>query len=290
MRIEPSSVERLFSAFRTHRRIFVVLDRYNGDPLTSQGGAGELSYLALRDEALAEQPERSPALACLEWDQPGHLGVLEATLDLATREQQQPPWRPSICAWATAPREASAELLTRCLGRSLRCTLQPGSTNYLRYFDPRVFPRLAQILGSTDFAQPLLEWHQLDRDGSLVCLPIAGDPAQDGTTALRLWADDIRAAVVRIELMSRTAAAAACRGRVVAHTDNAQVDAALRDAASRGLLTDDDAVAFATRAIVDGTNFTRHPDLDAWCSRAHGSGIPLDDIVGSAQSSPTPTV
>ncbi len=297
MKIQQSDREATLSQFRMGGSVLVLVDRFNADPLEALSHAGlpRPAVLPLEDQAFLHQPDRAPALLELRWDEPRHLEIFDWTLSQAERERLEPPWRPRICAWLFTDGATGLPAVRRTMSTALRCSLQPGRTSYLRYFDPRVFPRLVQRLGHVAIEQVIREWHQFDRDGSMLRIVSdvqAEDTMRSSSPLLRLFDPDRRDAVMRIEQLSLAAAAFARRGIVVLHQDNDRIDAALRDAKARGLTDDDDCIAFATRVVVDGTGFTAHPDLPDWCERARTAGIPFDAVVASAfltTPSPAPT-
>ena len=121
----------------------------------------------------------------------GTFEIFDWTLSQAERERLEPPWRPRICAWLFTDGATGLPAVRRTMSTALRCSLQPGRTSYLRYFDPRVFPRLVQRLGHVAIEQVIREWHQFDRDGSM--LRIVSDVQAEDTMAFVISA----AALVR---------------------------------------------------------------------------------------------
>lgn len=277
----------LFDRFKTWGGLTLLYDRWSGEPLldaaesegndTAQAVLAELcaEALSLQDQMFDEAPQRSPALLRLNWGSPVHL----TALDWSVREAQAGKLN---CAWLHS--SATAEHLQRALSKKLDAELHARQRVYLRWFDPRVMPRLAQIVEAEAFAQflaPIEHWFQLDRDGALLQIqqransvtPRSGRP-------LRLTTSEVSQAILRVGCLSRTASALACLGQVLTHADNERIDRQLQAAQDHGL-DEDNQVAFATLALSQGATFVAHPDLPQWCQLSAEHGLPLADVVAS---------
>lgn len=291
LQTQQAASDLLFDKFKTWGGLSLLFDRWAGDPLLDAAaqecddaafaGVADLGAeaLALQDEMFDEEPQRSPALLRLNWGNPVHL----AALDWNLREAQA--GRLS-CAWLQS--SAPTEQLQRALSKKLEAELHPRQRMYLRWFDPRVMPRLAQIVKAGAFAQflaPIEHWLQLDRDGAILQIRQRAD---SGTLSagrpLRLTSSEASQAVLRVECLSRTASALALCGQVLTHADNERIDCQIQAAQAHGL-DDDNQVAFATLALSQGAAFTAHPELPQWCQLSAQHGLPLADV---ATSHPNP--
>jgi hypothetical protein len=285
MQAEAASAANLLGALTTswkiRGRLWLLLDRFNADSVAQAPGAETCQSLPLRDAIFKEQPQRSPLLLALDEDKTAHWELLDWSVQSALTEVAQLPYRPSVCAWLST--DAKPEVLNVALEKKLRVRLEVEQTSYLRYFDPRVMPRLAQIVGPTAFAEflsPVRLWQQLDRDGELLSFdpPLAAKPVP-----FTAWRPDAaqRAALLRVEDISRTANQLARLGRSLKHAHNEHLDALLVAAEQLGLLKSEDRIAYAVHAQCKGKAFTAHPKLPAWCETALTAGIAFDDVVES---------
>ena len=277
----------LFDRFKPWGGLTLVLDRWSGDPLldaaesessdTAQKELAGLSAeaLPLQDEMFDEAPWRSPVLLRLNWGNPTHLAALDWSLHHAHAGLLH-------CAWLHS--SATSAQLQIDLSKKLEAELHPLQRMYLRWFDPRVMPRLAQILEPDAFAQflaPIEHWFQLDRDGALLQIRQPAEPATGAPArALRLATPESSQAVLRVAALSRTASALTLLGQVLTHADNERIDCQIQAAQAYGL-DDDNQVAFATLALSQGTAFTAHPDLAQWCQLSAEHGLPFADVAAS---------
>jgi len=273
------------------------LDRQLQDPLAP---ANELPASLPVVHALGvkdlydESPDRSPLLLALHWHEPGHLAWLDWSVNLAVAEWAQSPYRPSLCAWLAAGEGASAfNQLPDRLEKRLLCRVQSNPAGapqdaYLRYFDPRVLPRVLQLLSAAQrraLLSPTRAWYQMDRDGSLLRhLPLqsASDPAI--ATGLPLCFDAVTtAALQRIDRLSRLAQTLQDQGDSVLHEFNERLDQALCRAVSLGLTEEADQVAFASACFRDD-DFVKRPDLPRLCRLAAESGLPFDAVLSQSSA------
>ncbi len=271
--------EALYSLAREHGHVFVLVDRFSNDPLRTElaalAPADRPRCFALKDAIFSDAPERAPALLQLEHGAASHMSLLDRTLQLSLEEANRPGQPRAICAWIVTAAEGTS--LARGMSRGLDASAN-GQRIYLRYFDPRVMPRLAQFLGdgASSLAWPASTWCQLGRQGEWLRF----DAAQTlpSTLGLRLDARQ-SAALERVESINKVAARLALEGLELAHARDPEVDTALQGARDAGLRDSDDQEAYALRCLRDGEAFLRHPRLHEWVQLARDAGVPFDAVM-----------
>jgi Domain of unknown function (DUF4123) len=297
----------LFNRWHEHGQLCVLLDRFRGDPSETDDAPGALGdtagphpkLLPLEHPGFAQAPEQAPALLMLEHGTPGHMAWLEWSVRAARQEWATRPWRPNVCAWLTPapvpahslnPNLLPVVALQRHLSQRLHSIWNADTAHntphYLRYFDPRVLPRLLQVLAPESraaFLSPVADWFQLDRDGTW--LHLQSSPGLDAR-AVNLRFDAAQSQVLsRSQALSRTAQALADAGHVLPFADNSRIDAALEQGQTLGLTQNDDLVTFATNALLYGVAFSEHADLPTWCRAAQG-GAALADAIADTPLGP----
>jgi Domain of unknown function (DUF4123) len=288
--------ERLYNLTRQHdsryAHIYLLLDRHSEHPLKEAIQAladSDKLCLPLADEVFKDNPEQSPLLVCLQTQQPQHLQLLEQSIALALEQASQASSLRSMCAWIIT--NAPPQRLQSALTQKLKAYWPNNQSIYLRYFDPRVMPRLMHILPSQQQAQllgPVHIWCQLGRDGQWhTHRPVAtthASQASEATTGhLRLGAS-LAQAVDRIELVNLSAAQLARQGHSVPHSQDAAIDTALQTAQSLGLANADDAIAYAWRALLHASPFTAHPALPQLIQQARTDHLPLEALLAERLS------
>jgi Domain of unknown function (DUF4123) len=277
---------RLFNLTRLHDSryecIYLLLDRHSEHPLKDSIEALpdiNSTSLPLLDEIFQDNPEQSPLLLCLQCQQPPHMQLLEQSIALALEQASQPSSLRSMCAWIVS--DAQPKRLQNALTQSLKAHWPGNQSIYLRYFDPRVLPRLIHILPPEQQAQLLglvHIWCQLGRDGQWITHWPADDMPISLIGGLRPSANHA-AAIDRIELVNLAAAQLARRGNTVPHSQDETIDHALQAAQKLGITSQEDTVAYAWRAVLHHKAFTAHPALPQLIQQAITSGLRLDTLL-----------
>jgi Domain of unknown function (DUF4123) len=283
--------ESLYRLFREYGRTYLLIDRFDGDlPFeeldTSAVPAPEL--YPLRDPIFADAPGRSPALLALDQGHASHLELLDMSVVAALRQVSSIDVPRSICAWLFC--HAEPAILALNLSRRLTARFADGKSVYLRYFDPRVTPRLAQLLGAhaaDRLFAPVQVWCQLGRDGGFVRHD--SRPTLNALASVELHLDKPTSlAVQRIERINLVASTLARGGMVLGHERDSDIDAALVAAATLGVERTEDQISYATWAIRDGAEFTQHAAVGACIERAQRTAVPLEDLLTDSLWPATP--
>lgn len=276
---------------RKYGRTILLLDPFAGSHL--QENIEELTSppahrLMLDDPIFKEDFRSAPLLVELLNAEPTHQDLLAQSITRAQEQVCNSAGPHGVCAWLFT--DVSLTRLQRALRQRLDARYPRGARIYLRYFDPRVMPRLAVLLGPptdrpvrpfSDFAQllgPVLTWCHLDREGLLHCHdnPQPANHANDGY--LR-FDESTAAAIDRIELINLTARALIQRAIPCKQSDDAVIDTHLVEAQKLGLHAADDLVAYGWRALHYGAPFTSQPMLPGLITQAATHGIPFDALL-----------
>jgi hypothetical protein len=283
---------RLFNLTRLHDSrndyTYLLLDRHTEHPLKESIEALPDAHsisLPLKDALFKDNPDQSPLLLCLHNQQAAHMQVLEQSITLALEQTSQAGSLRSVCAWivsAAAPKQLQNSLSEKLLA------YWPGSEGiYLRYFDPRVMPSLMRILPPAQQIQLLGKadtWCQLGRDGQWLSYSPAHN-ADNTPTSVTQRSGTLRPsqahaqAIDRIELVNITATQLANLGHNMPHSQDATIDAALLAARKLGIQQDEDAIAYAWRAVLHQSLFTAHPALPELIAQSVSSGLRLDTVL-----------
>ncbi len=268
----------------------VVLDQSAGNPLLD--GLEELTPPAktvlLDDPFFNGDLGLAPMLLELLHAHPGHQALLEQSIDIGRQQVSDIHTPPAICAWLYSYQPLAA--LQQAMRLRLDATYPEGERILLRYFDPRVLPRLCQLLSAPRPAsaeeqcsfQQLLGlaqvWCHFDRNGQWVRHDNPQPEVDQPNWYLRFDAPTA-AAIDRIEAINLTARALAQRGLACQQGDDAIIDAHLIVAHSLGLSDVDDQAAYAWRALRYGTPFTSHVRLGNLIKLALEQGLPLEVVL-----------
>jgi hypothetical protein len=289
-------------------RTILLLDPFAGRHLVEdiEGlTAPPAQRLILDDPIFKDDLQSAPLLVELLNDEPTHQGVLAQSITRAQEEVFNLAGPHSVCAWLFS--DVSFTRLQRAMRQRLDARYPHGGRIYLRYFDPRVMPRLAELLRSpnarpvapfSDLAQllgPVRTWCHLDREG---LLQRHDNPqlTNHANAAYLRFDESTAAAIDRIEVINLTARALIQRAMPCKQSDDAAIDTHLLEARKLGLHSADDLVAYGWRAQHYGAPFTSQPILPGLITQAATHGIPFDAILEehlSARafdglSSPTP--
>ena len=275
----------LQNSWREHRWLHVLVDRYDDpalhDEVEAVAAAERPAWWPLKDAMFREAPERSPALLALDYHRAAHGALLEHSVSLAWQQVQRGDAR-SLCAWIFSA--SDAQTLASAMSRRLDVLYPNARRIYLRYFDPRVMPRLAQIVGDhaapSQLLVPVQTWCQYGRDGEW--LELSAPPGVAGT-AVRPDAKQAQA-IDRIALINQVAHHLARQGSVLPHSADAEIDRALVHAQTLGLTEDDDLVACAVHAWPHGLQALANPEFLTCIERARDTGLPLATILAAGQA------
>jgi hypothetical protein len=277
---------RLFNLTRLDERrydcIYLLLDRHSEyplkDPIAALHDAGSIC-LPLLDSIFKGNPELSPLLVCLQCQQPEHMRVLELSISLTLEQASLPVSLRNVCAWLIS--DATPKRLQAALKVRLQAQWPGPQSIYLRYFDPRVMPRLLSILPAQLQAElfgPVHYWCQLGRDGQWLChTPPVDLPTQSISGLAPCHEQTVT--IDRIALVNLTAAELRRQGQPAPHSLDSAIDDALLAGRKLGITDDEDIVAFAWRAIAYQSSFTHHLELSELIEQALSSGLPLDRLL-----------
>lgn len=164
-----------------------------------------------------------------------------------------------------------------------------GEQRYLRYFDPRVLPRLLPQLAAQNIRNrhishasatllgPIQTWCHLDQNGQLLRHE---NPHPSHRSIVRMRFDALTASAVdRIEAINMTIRVLRQQGYFRDQPNELVIDTELVAAQALGLADNEDLVAYAWRAILYGRTFVSHESLHELASKARVLGIPFDAMV-----------
>jgi Domain of unknown function (DUF4123) len=271
--------ERLFNAGLQHSNVYLLLDRFTEYPLQDEiqslPDADELCW-PLLDSLFEDSPQQSPMLVQLHRSSPEHQAIVLSSITQAL-EQSNASLR-SICGWIYTYEEP--QRLQSALTQRLTAHWPNNQSIYLRYFDPRVMPRLMHILPPAHQAQllgPVHTWCQLGRDGQWLSHSPPANLPISLIGGLRPSAAHAQA-IDRVELINITAAQLVSQGHAVPHSQDAAIDEALQKAHQLSIKIDEDKLAYAWRAVAYKNKFTAHASLADCIANALSSGLPLDTL------------
>lgn len=286
----PRIDEVLYSLSRQYGRTMLLLDRFKGAPLQEEIDAltPPANGLPLDDPIFGDDMQRTPLLLELQHGEPSHQVILEKSIAHAQEQTRQVGGAFHVCAWLFG--NISLERMRYALRQRLNAGYPRGERIYLRYFDPRVMPRLAQLLDRSekcshrqqpDFGQllgPVRTWCQLDREGKFLRLdnPRPSDTLLGGHLNFDVEA---ASAIDRIQLINLTVCALRKRATPCKQDDDAVIEAHLLAAQKAGLREHGDQIAYAWRAVKYGRTFTLHPQLGEWVMHAAEQGAPLEALL-----------
>lgn len=292
-------VEALNVLSRQYGRMVLLLDPFAGNHLldTIDALPSPAHCVRLDDPLFKGDPQSAPLLVELLSTEPSHQELLAQSITRAHEQVRNPGVPHSVCAWLFT--DVSLKRLQQAMRQRLDARYPKGARIYLRYFDPRVIPRLSVLLGpATDAPTPLHSnlsqlfgpvrtWCHLNREGLLQ----RHDNPQSETPAFGgfLRFDETTAAAVdRIEAINLTARALAERTILCKQNDDAVIDTHLVQAQQLGLRDTCDLISYAWRAMHYGPAFTSDPMLPALIAQAATHGIPFDALLESRAPSNRP--
>jgi hypothetical protein len=283
--------ETLAALSRQYGRAVLLLDPFAGNHLLPAIDAlvsPPPQCLKLDDPIFKNDLQNAPLLVELLSDEPAHHDLLEQSIIRAQEQARDRGGPHHVCAWLFT--DVPLKRLQQALRQRLDACYPNGERIYLRYFDPRVMPRLSVLLGSsTDRPTPLdstvsqllgpvKTWCHLDREGQLQRHD--NPQSTDGVFDRRLHFDEpLAAAVDRIEAINLTAHALIRRALPCRQSDDAVIDTHLLQAQNLGLRMTEDLVAYAWRATHHGAPFASQPKLSELITQAVTHGIPFEALL-----------
>jgi hypothetical protein len=283
--------EALAALSRQYGRTVLLLDPFAGNHLISAIDAlisPPAHCLRLDDPIFKNDLQSAPLLVELLNDEPTHQDLLAQSIIRAQEQARNSGGPHHVCAWLFT--DVPLKRLQQALRQRLDARYPKGARIYLRYFDPRVMPRLKVLLGTptagpmppySNFSQllgPVRTWCHLDREGLLRRHdnPLAANQAFGGY----LHFDETTAAAIdRIEDINLTARALIQRDIPCKQSDDAVIDTHLVQAQALGLHDTDDLVAYAWRATNHGAPFTSQLKLHELITQGTTHGIPFDALL-----------
>lgn len=283
--------EALQGLARKYGRTILLLDPFAGSHLQQE--IEELTsppahHLVLGDPIFKDDPQSAPLLVELLDDEATHQDLLAQSITRAREQVCNSAGPHSVCGWVFT--DVPLARLQRALRLRLDARYPQGERIYLRYFDPRVMPRLAELLGPptgrpappfSDLAQllgPVRTWCHLDREG-LLQRHENPQPSNQANDAYLRFDETTAAAIDRIEVINLTARALIQRAIPCRQSDDAVIDTHLVEAQRLGLHAADDLVAYGWRALHYGAPFTSQPILPGLIKQAMTHGIPFDALL-----------
>ena len=287
-RLERARIdEALYQLSRQYGRVILLVDRFGHKPMDDYLAEFEgppPACLPLDDKMFAEDLGRAPLLIELLHTIPAHYTLLQHSIALAQEQSARTNGLYAVCGWlfggATLKRTRS-ELTKRLDAR------YPQHRVYLRYFDPRVMPRLATMLAPinenrnspnssfTDLLGPVDVWCHLDGHGRLVRHDKSEQRHKTCGGEMR-FDEKLSQAIDRIEACNLTIDELDSRPSLRNHRNDAAIDGYLLAAGQRGVHDQQDQVAYAWRAAAYGQAFINHPQLQDFILSALASGTPLE--------------
>lgn len=274
-----------------HGRCVLLLDPFGGNHLKAAIDAlvsPPAQRVRLNDPIFKEDLESAPLLIELFSTEKTHQELLAQSITRAQEEARNTAGPRGVCAWLFT--DVPLQRLQQAMRQRLNAQYPNGERVYLRYFDPRVMPRLAELLGSptdkpmppysslTHLLGPIHTWRHLNREGHLQRHDNP-QPTNAGFGGYLHFDQTTSAAIDRIEGINLTARALLQRAIPCKQSDDGMIDTHLRHAKSLGLTQIADWVAYAWRAMHHGTAFTRHSMLHQLIAQAASNGIPFDVLV-----------
>lgn len=283
--------EALDALSQQYGRTVLLLDRYAGNHLSQAVDAltsPPAQCLRLDDPIFKNEPQSAPLLVELLSTEASHQDLLAQSITRAQDRVRHASGPCSVCAWLFT--DVSLTRLQQAMRKRLDAHYPGGVRIYLRYFDPRVMPRLSVLLDTSvagpnplhsnlsQLLGPVRTWCHLNREGLLQRHD--NPPPEHPPFGGFLRFDQIRAdAIDRIGAINLTARALIQRAIPCKQSDDAVIDTCLVEAQKRGLHDTADVVAYAWRAMHFGAPFTSDPMLDELITQAATHSVPFDALL-----------
>lgn len=244
--------ERLFSLAKDHGHVFVLIDRFNPLPeaiatsiKAAAFDAGE--QCALHDPIFGEAEHLAPQLLQLTVQQ---LPLLHALAEVAVQAALDPE-QPDTCVsgFLVAP-DSSTKRLAVHLSRHFDPATYDGRRIFLRFHDPRVLPRLWDLLDGEqrrNLLGPIDRWVLPSRDGDLVELQAATSKAGNSRARVSL-AEHAMNGALRIEMLNLAVRSLRIAGHAVSPSEDGKIDQAISRAQRMGMSSAEDLAAYAALA------------------------------------------
>lgn len=285
--------EALYVLSRQYGRTLLLIDRFVGDTLASSIQTLTVASpkrLVLDDPLFENNPGMAPLLVELLHSEPTHHDLLRESVLVAQEESREIFGAHSVCGWLFSG--ATLAQMRHALQLRLDVQYPSGERRYLRYFDPRVLPRMLALLATEDNGNkpapagpgallgPVRTWCHLDQNGRLLRHDNL-EPYQRSSARMR-FDERTAGAVDRIEAINMTIRALTRHAVCCDLPNNSVIDANLVAAQALGLAYNEDLVAYAWRAIFYGRPFAANAILRELASKATTNGIPFDAMVSES--------
>ncbi|MCY1214350.1 hypothetical protein D3C87_1003580 [compost metagenome] len=243
---------RLFSLCKDHGHVLVLIDRFNPIPEALEASIKEA---ALDDEERAElhdpifgaAGQLAPQLLRLTVR---HMTLLDALAGAAVQAALDPE-QPDVCVCGfPVTAVQSVRLVAAHLSRQHNPVTHDGRRIFLRFQDPRVLPRLWNVLDTEQRSQllgPVDRWVLVRRNGEIAELQALG-PKGDGRHARLSLSEHALNGALRIEALNLAVRSLRMGGHVVPLHEDEKIDRAITQAQRTGLGTPEDLAAYAALA------------------------------------------
>ena len=270
--------EQLFNLLKQWGHCDLILDRELSDPLLA-----ELTEHASAHPVLPINPQKAalPLDECLMLARlrVQHLSLLDRSIEISLA-QNSDPTRPAraIGGWLFSRVVAPKDVVKR-LEKAMVVSLPDAApVSLLRLWDPRVIGHLTRILTPAQVANaigPMACWAWIDRAGRLRLLESAAHATPTYVSPSLMLNVEQDAAIDRIEHINTLLKTLAGLGHAVDPDCDAELDALLLVARSKGHVTPVDMLAYCLHALLISENFDAIPEVQRVVAEAkiHGLGL-----------------
>lgn len=268
--------------------VSVLVDPLLDDPLAKLCDGQALDHRATRVRIPRIHDDIDPARSPYLLHAPTGVDderLIEASVDVAVREATSAygaDYRGrSLCAWVTGD---EPHAFARRLSAAARIVRPRGSRWPLRLWDPRVLPHLPRVLPARQWraVEALAQdWMFVDALGRITSVPkmnAADHPP--GQTPLRIDATTW-SGLTRIGPVNQTLALASKWGMRCDDALICRIDRAIAPCHGYGFSGEQDALVFATCAVVSHERFDEHPAVARLITGAQPPRPPLASLVAS---------
>lgn len=243
---------RLFSLCKDHGHVLVLIDRFNPLPEALAASIEEAVFddeeqSSLHDPIFGSAGQLAPQLLCLTVQ---HMALLDALAGAAVRAALDPEQPDAcVCGFLVVSAQSVGRVAAH-LSRQLDPVTHDGRRIFLRFHDPRVFPRLWDVLDAEQRGHllgPIDRWVLVRRDGEMAELQASGAKG-DGRRARLLLAEHALNGALRIEALNLAVRSLRMGGHAVPLREDDKIDRAITQAQGAGLVATEDLAAYAALA------------------------------------------
>ncbi|RIX78363.1 DUF4123 domain-containing protein [Acidovorax cavernicola] len=275
--------ERLFSLGKGHGHVLALIDRFNPVPeeiaaSIQEAPLGDEEQSALHDPIFGEAGQLAPQLLRLTVQHMALLDVLAGAAVRAAMDPEQP--EACMCGFLVAPAQPVGRVAAH-LSRQFDPVTHDGRKIFLRFHDPRVLPRLWDVLDAEqqgNLLGPIARWILVRRDGEIAELQASGAKV-DGRRVRLSLTERVLNDALRIEALNLSLRSLRMGGHVVPLGDDDKIVRAIAQAQDLGLVTIEDLAAYAALAWLwpEGPEAMKaHGQVIAGVSLAQ-KGVPFRD-------------